>query len=127
MRYVSRSVREEAGLQDLNRKDVTPAEAWECAACLSAARDDAELAAWFSLHKEALLTPSFRLFARLAISVLGPRADALRRMLPAGTAPYYLFDEDPKTKSSPCSSCSQRIIQKRRSGGCPSGCSAVSR
>lgn len=95
------AVREEAGLQDLNRKDVTPAEAWECAACLSAARDDAELAAWFSLHKETLLTPSFRLFARLAISVLGPRADVLRRMLPAGTAPYYLFDEDPKDEEQP--------------------------
>lgn len=95
------AVREEAGMLDLTRTDLTPAEAWVSACFLAAARDDAELSAWYSLHRETLLEPSFRLFARLALSVLGPRADALRRLLPATLAPYYIMEGEPKDEEQP--------------------------
>lgn len=95
------AVREEAGMLDLARTDLTPAEAWVSACFLAAARDDAELSAWYSLHKETLLEPSFRLFARLALSVLGPRADALRRLLPVTLAPYYIMEGEPKDEEQP--------------------------
>lgn len=94
------ALREEAGLLDLGKSEVNPAEAWECAFYLSAAQDSAELAAWYSLHKEELLDMEFRLFARLAISVLGKRADAIRRLLPMRLAPYYLL-EDSERDSDP--------------------------
>lgn len=95
IRNASRTtLREEAGALDLTRKEVTPAEGWSVACLLSAARSDAELAAWCSMHKDALFEPSFRLFARLAINVLGSRADAVRRFLPMRYAPYYLMDDD---------------------------------
>ena len=95
------AVREEAGLLDLDGEDLSPAEAWVRACYLSAARGDAELSAWYSRHKETLLAPSFRLFARLAISVLGSRADALRRLLPSSIAPYYLMEGEPKDEEEP--------------------------
>lgn len=87
------SIREEARSIDLMQGAVSPARAWAYALCLSAAQSDAELAAWYSLHKQAMLTPSFRLFARLAMSCLGTRADSLCRMLPRRMLPYYLMGD----------------------------------
>lgn len=86
------AIREEAGAIDLNRRDVDAEDAWACALYLSAAHCDAELTAWCSLQKDTLFTPSFRLFARLALSAMGEKADALRRMLPRPMLPYYILD-----------------------------------
>lgn len=83
------AVREDAELLDLMAKDLSPAITWAYALQLSAAHFDAELAAWYSLHKEVLLGQRFRLFARLAMRIMGERADAVRRLLPARAALSY--------------------------------------
>ena len=96
------AIREEAELLDLGRTELTCAEAWDFALTLSAARDDAELSAWYSLHKDSLFEPSFRLPVRLALSVLGARSDSLRRLIPSYIARRYrLSDEQDAAPSAP--------------------------
>ena len=96
------SIREEAELVDLGCEDPSVEEAWGTALTLSAARDDAELSAWYSLHKETLLDAAFRLPARLAMSVLGARADSLRRVMPSYIARRYrISDEEGAPASVP--------------------------
>lgn len=73
---------EEADVADLSQGDVPSAEAWAIALLLSAAGYPAELSAWYSLHKAALLDAPFRPLARQAMHAVGDRADALRRLLP---------------------------------------------
>ncbi len=87
------SIRDTARSIDLMQGAVSPACAWAYALCLSAAHSDAELAAWYSLHKRAILDPSIRLLGRLAISCLGNRADSLCRVLPHRMLPYYLMGD----------------------------------
>lgn len=88
------AVREEAALLDLSAEVDGPAAAWRTALTLSAARLDAELAAWCSLHKRELFEPTFRLPARLALAVLGERADRIRRFIPTSLLPSYLMGDD---------------------------------
>ncbi len=92
---------EEAGSLDLAKERVCPEEAWWCALYLSAAREEAELGAWFSLHKDTILDPAFRLFARLAMSLMGERADPVRRLLPRDVLPYYLMEGEEAPAAEP--------------------------
>lgn len=93
LRTTSRvSIREEAELLDLGRQDVSWAEAWAVALCLSSARFDAELAAWFSLHRTLLLDPATHLMVRLAMEALGDRADSIRRLMTAPMLAAYSFE-----------------------------------
>ena len=85
-------IADEAEMLDLSEECADPAEAWSIALHLSAARLDAELAAWFSLHKHVLLVEAIRPIARVAISVLGDRAASLCRILPDGIRDRYRVD-----------------------------------
>ena len=76
------TVREQADLLDLTSRAKDPACAWSIALHLSAARFDAELSAWFSMHRSLLLSASFATRACLAMSTLGERADSVRRLIP---------------------------------------------
>lgn len=76
------TVREQADLLDLATQAKDPAWAWSTALHLSAARFDAELSAWFSMHRSVLLDSSFATRACLAMSVLGDRSDSARRLVP---------------------------------------------
>ncbi|WP_158095265.1 BTAD domain-containing putative transcriptional regulator [Collinsella sp. An2] len=90
LRNTSRvTVREEAALLDLQQQSVTPLYAWRVALTLAAARMDAELSAWYSLQRPALMEPSVRLLARLALDALGDRSDAMRRLIPHGLLSSY--------------------------------------
>ena len=82
---------DEAELLDLTQDVRSPIDAWLVAVHLSAAHFDSELAAWYSIHKSMLLEPRFQPIARLALTALGHRADAMRRLLPAAAAPSYLL------------------------------------
>ncbi len=84
-------IREEADVLDLSRTTDDPAEAWSIALMLSAADYDSDLSVWYSVHREVLLEAGFRPLARLALSVMGKRADPMRRLLPSAIAAQYLF------------------------------------
>lgn len=88
-------ISDEAELLDLSEEARTPAEAWLVALHLSAARYDAELAAWYSIHKAMLLDRRFQPIARLALAALGHRADSIRRLLPTSVASGYLLGSEP--------------------------------
>lgn len=92
------TLREEAVAIDLAERGVDSLRAWRVALELSAARMDAELSAWYSMHRVSLLDPSMRLVARLAIDALGERADSVRRLLPRQLLVGYslLAPEDAK-------------------------------
>lgn len=95
IRGISRfAVREEAGMLDLTPGEIGVEQAWVTALYLSAARCEPELSAWYSLYRDVLLTPSFRLFARLAMSLLGEQADAMRRLIPHEMLSSYLMDNE---------------------------------
>lgn len=89
-------VREDAELVDLSIEPADAAEAWCIALSLSAARYDSDLSVWFSLHKSLLLDLPFRAFARLAMHVLGDRANSVRRLIPDTLgADYRLGEAEP--------------------------------
>ena len=89
------TVCEEAELLDLSQQEVASAEAWAVAIHLAAAHFDAELAAWYSLHKDVLLDERFCPMARLAMNAVGERADSIRRLLPRRLASRYLLGDEP--------------------------------
>ena len=62
---------EEAELLDLSHTPCSPARAWAEALSLAVVRFDAELSAWFSLHRTELLDPTIRLAARLSAPCSG--------------------------------------------------------
>lgn len=95
------TIREEAELLDLSVEVDGPAEAWLTALHLSAARFDSDLSVWFSLHKELLLDASFRPLARLAMAMLGERADSLRRIIPLSELSGYQLGDEAATRSEP--------------------------
>lgn len=87
LRCTSRvKIREEAESLDLSEEGCDAARAWSVALHLSAARFDSELSAWYSLHKGAMLEKRFLPAARLAMTMLGNRADSMRRLLPRSAA-----------------------------------------
>lgn len=86
---------EEAETMDLARQDCGVAEAWCTAMHLSAARYDAELAAWFSLHKDAMLGEEFCPMARQALSAIGERAQSIRHLLPRRIQASYAMESLP--------------------------------
>ena len=88
------TVGEEAELLDLSKEECTPAEAWTVALHLSAAHYDSELSAWYSLHKAALVDKGFFPLARLAMQLIGERADSVRRLLPRRLQAPLLHEED---------------------------------
>ncbi len=88
-------VREEAETLDLSEEDPTPARAWCVALHLAAARFDSELSAWYSLHKDLMLEARFRPCARLAMSMLGSKADSMRKLLPRTVAPTLVPAGEP--------------------------------
>lgn len=90
---------DEAETIDLTQDVQTPVEAWLVALQLSAARYDAELAAWYSIHKQTMLDQRFRPLARLALTAVGHRGDAVRGLMPPAAAPCYLLGEEPQPDS----------------------------
>ncbi len=76
------ALREDAGMLDLERRDVSHAEAWATAIHLSSVRYDAELSYWYSLHRDELLDGRFAPIARLALSCFARERLALARLLP---------------------------------------------
>lgn len=84
-------IREDADALDLAQESYDSAEAWSIALHLSAARYDAELSAWFSLHKKILLDARFRPMARLALRLLKDRGSSVRALLPHAQVTCY-FD-----------------------------------
>lgn len=88
------TVRNEADVLDLERTGISPCEAWGCALHLACAGHDTDLAAWMSLNRAVLLTPSYRLFARLAMHCLGESSDLVRRKLPAHLIAHYALKND---------------------------------
>lgn len=85
---------DEAELLDLTQRTYEPVEAWSVALILSAAHFDAELSAWYSIHKAVLLEARFCPVARLALAAIGERANSLRRLLPARMATRYLLGNE---------------------------------
>lgn len=84
---------EEAELLDLSHTPCSPARAWAEALSLAVVRFDAELSAWFSLHRTELLDPTIRLAARLSLRALGKQASSLVRLLPEQVQGRYLFSD----------------------------------
>lgn len=82
---------EEAEAMDLAREDCSIAEAWCTTMHLSAARYDAELAAWFSLHREGMLDERFCPLARQALRAIGDYANSVRHLLPKQVQTKYLL------------------------------------
>ncbi len=82
-------VREQADMLDLSDSEQDMARIWCTALHLSAARFDSELSAWYSLHKKALLEPVFAPIARLAMAVLGDRAQPLLQLIPRSRSSSY--------------------------------------
>lgn len=82
-------VREQADMLDLSDSEQDMAHIWCTALHLSAARFDSELSAWYSLHKKALLEPAFAPVARLAMMVLGDRAQPLLQLIPRSRSSSY--------------------------------------
>ncbi len=95
------AVRARAELLDLASGPCAPVEAWTVALTLSAAGFEAELAAWFSLHRSELLETAVRTPVRLALSVLRERADAVRRLIPAALMPGYAFGGEDVAPEAP--------------------------
>ena len=77
------ALRAEADRCDLDAEGVDGLSAWKTALVLSAVRSDAELSAWFSRHRAALLSPRLCAIMRLALAAAGDAATALRRLVPA--------------------------------------------
>ena len=86
------SVREEADMIDLSQEGLSVSELWCVALHLSAARYDADLAAWYSLNHAVMLAPDLRGRVRVALSVLGEKGAALRRLLPKELVHQYGVD-----------------------------------
>lgn len=82
-------LRQEAELYDLANEVASAEEAWAVALHLSAARYDADLAAWYSLHRSLMLEPNARGRARLALHLMGGQADSIRRLLPRRLCSEY--------------------------------------
>lgn len=80
------ALRAEADACDLDEQGADAFTAWRVALVLSAVRSDAELAAWFSRYRRALLAPKMAALGRLAVRCAGEAASALRRLLPASFA-----------------------------------------
>lgn len=96
------SIRDEAECLELTSEEPDSSTAWVVALHLSAARFDADLSAWFSLHRACLLNRSFMPIARLAMHVLGHKADSVRRLIPAeDTERYILNDEERRRAEAP--------------------------
>lgn len=101
------TIREEAEQYDLGCDAKTASKAWAVALHLSVARFDADLAAWFSINRELLLSDAFVMRARLALYALGDRVESIRRLLPQSlSARYELEDGLPKVAPSGCRSTS---------------------
>lgn len=83
------SISHEADLLDLSASTDSVAEAWANSLLLSAAHHDAELSAWFSMHRDALLAGWLRPQARLAMFQLGELAAGVRRLIPASMAETF--------------------------------------
>lgn len=99
------TIREEAEQYDLGCDAKTASKAWAVALHLSVARFDADLAAWFSINRELLLSDAFVMRARLALYALGDRVESIRRLLPQSlSARYELEDGLPKVAPSGCRS-----------------------
>ena len=94
------SIGEEAETLDLTKAAQGPVDAWLVALHLSAARHDAELSAWYSIHKEIMLEPRFRPLARLALTAIGHRGDSVRSMMPTAVAAGYLLGAEPSPDPS---------------------------
>lgn len=77
------SISQEADLLDLSVSTDSAAEAWTTSLLLSAAHHDAELSAWFSMHRDILMSKWLRPQARLAMFQLGELSAAVRRLIPA--------------------------------------------
>lgn len=83
------SISQEADLLDLSVSTDDAAEAWATALLLSAAHHDAELSAWFSMHRDILMAEWLRPQARLAMYQLGELSAAVRRLIPTSTADAF--------------------------------------
>ncbi len=82
-------IREQADLLSLSDSEQDITRIWCTALHLSAARFDSELSAWYSLHKRMMLDSSFAPVARLAMMVLGDRAQPLLQLIPRSRAAVY--------------------------------------
>ena len=80
------TLREEADNLDLEEGPSSSLAAWEVALTLSAVRYDAELSAWYSRHRDALLDDGVAAMARLAFLCAGAAGASLLRLLPEGFA-----------------------------------------
>lgn len=87
------ATREDADVIDLAQEVDDPAYAWAVALRLSAARYDADLSVWYSLHKALLLEERMRPMVRLAMELLGERAESIRRLIPSSLSASYRLDE----------------------------------
>lgn len=83
LRSTSRMIiSQEADLLDLSVETDDAADAWATTLLLSAAHHDAELSAWFSMHRDILLAEWLRPQVRLAMFHLGEMSAAVRRLVP---------------------------------------------
>ena len=90
LRSTSRmTISQEADLLDLSVGTDEVAEAWTTSLLLSAAHHDAELSAWFSMHRDILLSEWLGPQARLAMHHLGELSSALYRLIPASDKRRY--------------------------------------
>ena len=89
------AIRQEAELIDLSCGARIAEEAWATALQLSAAQRDADLAAWFSMHRQLMLCEEARGRARLAMHLMGERAGSMRRLLPRRLEAAYALGEAP--------------------------------
>lgn len=89
------AIRQEAELIDLSCGARIAEEAWATALQLSAAQRDADLAAWFSMHRQLMLGEEARGRARLAMHLMGERAGSMRRLLPRRLEAAYALGEAP--------------------------------
>ncbi|MDY2777382.1 MAG: BTAD domain-containing putative transcriptional regulator [Collinsella sp.] len=87
-------IRQEVELCDLSQEVGTPEEAWSIALHLSAARCDADLSAWYSMHRVDMLAETVRARATLAMHILGEKADSIRRLLPRRLERAFMLGED---------------------------------
>ena len=88
------ALRNDAELIDLGEAADGAAAAWRTALLLSAARFEADLSAWVSIHRKLLVERAFCPMARLAMHAIGDRANALRRLLPPELEGAYLLPGD---------------------------------
>ena len=113
------SLRAEADRADLDAEEVDGFAAWRVALVLSAVRSDAELSAWFSRHRKAMLAPALKAVARLALACAGEAAGALRRLLPPGyeAGGAALRTERPALAASPVDELGLGQVEIRLLGG----------